>query len=79
VSDCQGTAVDLSKSQIRIRLKTGLQIRRIRICKKVTESVGFEIRHIPNDYASSVSVGALIAICMQSTAPMTLGKPFFCY
>jgi len=34
-----------------IRRKTGLQIHRIRICEKVTESVGFEIefeiRHIP--------------------------------
>jgi len=28
-------------------------------------------------YASSVSVGALIAIRMQSAAPVTLGKPFF--
>ena len=27
----------------------GLQIRRIRICEKVMESIGFEIRHIPTD------------------------------
>jgi len=56
VSDCQQTAVDRSKiqneNQIRIHYKTGLQILRIRICEKVTESVGFkigfEIRHIPS-------------------------------
>jgi len=32
------------KTKIKIRKKTGLQIRQIRICEKVTESVGFEIR-----------------------------------
>jgi len=39
-------------NQILIRQKTGLQIRRMRICQKAMESdgfeSGFEIRHIPN-------------------------------
>ena len=50
------TESDQNKNQI--RLKIGLQIQRIRICEKASESDRFEIRHIPkrNYLGQQVSV-----------------------